>query len=55
MDEIVKAASVWQQARSALVNMPMNSPDWRAKLNDLSNAENALALAVRAAETKPAP
>lgn len=44
--------AAWVNARSAMINMPMNSPDYRAKLNALSEAENNLVAAIRAHPTQ---
>lgn len=45
---IVRAAEAWLNARTACVSMPVADPNWRTLLNDLSNAEDNLAKAVRA-------
>jgi antitoxin HigA-1 len=47
MTDIVAAAKAWVDARSVMVNSSMKDPDWRAKLDNLSNAEDALSRAVR--------
>ncbi len=47
MSEIEKAAREWVNTRSAMSGMQMNDPNWRSKLNDLSEAEDKLSAAVR--------
>ena len=49
---VLKAAKAWAVARSAMVDMPMSSPDWRNRLNALSEAEDKLARAVVGNEEK---
>lgn len=45
---IIKQAAIeWERARTALLELSIGAPGYRAKLNDLSNAEDALARAVR--------
>ncbi|RWD00135.1 MAG: hypothetical protein EOS58_30610 [Mesorhizobium sp.] len=44
---IKQAAIEWERARTALLALAIGAPDYRVKLNDLSNAEDALAMAVR--------
>ena len=46
-EEVLAAGKAWVEARSAIIDMPMNSPDWRARLNRLSEAENNLVRAIR--------
>lgn len=45
--ELLNAGTEWVSARSAIIEMPMNSPDFRERLNRLSEAENNLAAAIR--------
>jgi hypothetical protein len=45
--KIEEAAKQLVATRSALLALPMGSPLFREKLNDLSNAEAALVKAVR--------
>lgn len=37
----------WQNARLAVVNLSISAPDYRDKLNELSEAEDGLAVAMR--------
>lgn len=45
-DWIVKAAKRWASARRTVLALPVQSPDWLTRLNDLSEAEDALRTAV---------
>lgn len=44
---VLDAADEWERARTDLLALPIGAPNYRSKLNDLSNAEDALARAVR--------
>lgn len=46
-ENVMAACKEWVIARSAMINMPMNSPDFRQRLNRLSEAENNLVAAIR--------
>lgn len=46
MDDVLFAAMIWKDARSAMATMPMNDPSWRKILNELSEAEDVLSRAV---------
>ncbi len=48
-EKFLTAGREWVKARSAMINMPMNSPDFRARLNRLSEAENNLVATIRRA------
>lgn len=48
-EKIVTAAKEWVRARRELLDLPIGAPDYRSKLNALSEAEDALAKAVREA------
>lgn len=44
-------AVAWARARAAVVNLPLTAPDYREKLNALSEAEDALSRAALAPDT----
>lgn len=46
MDDVLFAAMIWKDARSNMTNMPMKDPEWKTKLNELSEAEDLLSRAV---------
>ena len=48
MSELEFKALKWLEARSAMVNMAINEPDYKRYLNELSEAENNLAEEIRA-------
>lgn len=48
-------ATTWATARTSVVNLSISAPDYREKLNEMSEAEDGLAAAIRAMgkEVKP--
>lgn len=51
-EEILIAAAAWLAMRDKLLALPIRAPDYLKHLNDLSEAEDMLAKAVRKGMTK---
>ncbi len=51
-EAVVEAAIAWAKARRTVLELPVKSPDWRSRLNDLSEAESNLREAVEKPDDK---
>jgi hypothetical protein len=50
LTDLIRACKRWRDARSKMVNLPVNSPEGRSALNELSEAEDHLSRAIKQAD-----